>query len=122
MLTVLASRGLALLHITAPGESFAIGSLSIVRKHGDLRETDSEAWLPIASDVAVGIGFKPDTMTLIELADPEAVCVLRAISNTFSGASRSPSPGEAEHLLRSKPITCSRLKQWGWSRAENLAG
>jgi len=38
-------------------------------------------------------------------------CVLRTIPITFSGASRTPSPGQAEHPLRAKANTCSRLKQ-----------
>ncbi|WP_426730671.1 hypothetical protein [Myxococcus faecalis] len=55
-------------------------------------------------------------------AHDDGNCVLRTIPITFSGASRTPSPGQAEHRFRSKPNTCSRLKQWGWSRAEDLAG
>ncbi|MCP3061072.1 DUF4238 domain-containing protein [Myxococcus sp. K38C18041901] len=73
VLGILAARGLALLHITAPGESFAIGSLPIVRKPGNLREADSEAWLPVSSDVAVGPGFEPNTIKIIELTNQEDI-------------------------------------------------
>ena len=92
VLDVLDSRGLALLRITAPGEYFAIGSLPIIRKPGDLRDDNSEAWLPIASDVAVGPAFAPGSETIIDLADREKIWRMNKItadqSSTFAAASK----------------------------------
>jgi hypothetical protein len=83
---------LALLHIIAPGENFAIGSLPIVRKQGDFRNNDSEAWLPIASDVAVGPASVPGTVTIIHLADSEEIWRMNKVtavqSTTFAAAAK----------------------------------
>lgn len=89
VLDVLSSRGLALLRITAPGESFAIGSFPIVRKQGDF---DSETWLPIASDVAVGPAFAAGTVKIIDLADSKEIWQMNKVtagqSTTFAAASK----------------------------------
>lgn len=93
VLEVLVSRGLVLLYINAPGESFAIGSFPVVRKAGDFRNQDSEAWLPIASDVAVGPGFQPGTVTIIPISDPAEIVRLNQVtagqSTTFAAASKA---------------------------------
>jgi hypothetical protein len=92
VLEALGSRGLAVLHVTAPGESFAIGSLPIVRMQGDLRRADSETWLPVASDVAVGPGFAPGTVTFIPLTDAAQIWRMNMVtakqSMTFAAASK----------------------------------
>lgn len=92
VLQVLASRGLVLLHVSAPDQSLAIGSLPIVRKAGDLRAEDSEVWLPIASDVAAGPGYAPGTITIVELTNAEEVWRLNLVtasqSSTFAAASK----------------------------------
>lgn len=103
VLEILASRGLALLRITAPGESFAIGSLPIVRKPGSLFETDSEAWLPIASDVAVGPGFGPDTIAIIELADPKDVWWMNKVTAGQSTTCAAGSKALMEKLIAALP-------------------
>jgi hypothetical protein len=54
VLTVLDSRGLAIMRITAPCESFVIGSLPIVRI-GDLRDPSAEAWGRVPGR-GVGVG------------------------------------------------------------------
>ena len=93
VLEVLASRGLAVLHVATPGESLAIGSLPIVRKQGDFRQADSEAWLPVASDVAIGPAFAPGTVTIIPLADPAEIWRMNKVtadqSTTFAAASKT---------------------------------
>lgn len=92
VLKILGSRGLALLHIIVPNESFAIGSFPIVRKQGHLGAVDSEAWLPIASDAAVGPAFASGGTRIIGLADPEAIWQINMVtagqSETFAAASR----------------------------------
>jgi Protein of unknown function (DUF4238) len=92
VLDVLGSRGLALLHIIAPGESFAIGSLPIVREQGDFREDDSKMWLPIASDVAVGPASPPGIVKVIDLNDSEKIWRMNEVtacqSTTFAASSK----------------------------------
>lgn len=73
VLPALGQRGLAILKITAPGENFAIGSLPIVRMRGNLNDPDVEAWLPIASDVAVGVGQERGKETLAGVHDPAVI-------------------------------------------------
>ena len=61
---VLASRGIAILVVAEKRRSFVLGSHPVVklglRQTTDLRDPRSEAWLPIASDVAVGPGTLHD--------------------------------------------------------------
>lgn len=91
VLKVFASRGLVVLRIVDPQLSFAIGSLPVVRKAGDLRDEASEVWLPIASDVAVGIGGEPGTITIAQVSDAEIIRdinrVTAAQSTSFAAAS-----------------------------------
>ncbi|WP_158912788.1 DUF4238 domain-containing protein [Caulobacter sp. S45] len=90
---VLAGRGLAIARITAPGESFAIGSLPMVRLKGDLTDPDSEVWMPVASDVAVGVGLASGEETLIDLSDLKPIwdfnAVTAAQSSKFAAASKA---------------------------------
>lgn len=93
VLQVLASRGLVLLHVGDPDQSLAIGSLPIVRKAGDLRAEDSEVWLPIASDVAAGPGYAPQTIKIVDVTDAEEVWRFNIVtarqSSTFAAASKN---------------------------------
>jgi hypothetical protein len=79
-----ASCGLAILHITAASESFAIDSFSIVCPEGDFGDGALGPWLPIASDVAVGPASEPGTVTIIPVA--EAACV-RRMNKAIAGRS-----------------------------------
>lgn len=60
MMAVLERRGIAVLRITKPNKSFIIGSRPVVKLttpgRTDLNDTAVEMWLPIASDIAVGVG------------------------------------------------------------------
>jgi hypothetical protein len=90
VMTVLDQRGLAVLR-ASEGE-FAIGSTPIVRKRGDLRASDAEAWLPIASDVAIGPGLSRGAETLVDLASDqinEFNRIMARQSTSFAGASRA---------------------------------
>lgn len=91
VMAILKARGLALLHIAAPGESLALGSLPIVLKAGGLRPEDAEAWLPIASDVAV-TPAGPAGSIRIDVAEPGVAMrlnrIIAAQSSTFAAASR----------------------------------
>jgi hypothetical protein len=73
VLPALGQRGLAILKITASSENFAIGSLPVVRMRGNLNDPNVEAWLPIASDVAVGVGQERGKETLVGVHDPAVI-------------------------------------------------
>ncbi len=102
---VLASRGLALLHINPPDEAFAIGSLPIVRKSGDLRAQDSEAWLPISSDLAVGPADTPGTITVIQLNDPKEIWRMNRVTAGQSSIFAAASKCLIEKLVADLPTT-----------------
>jgi hypothetical protein len=87
---VLDQRGLVIAR--ALEGAFAIGSSPIIRKRGDLRAPDSEAWLPIASDLAIGPGSTKGTETLIDLSSGQVDGfnqITARQSTFFAAASRS---------------------------------
>lgn len=59
-LKIMASRGLAVLRLSKPNKSFVLGSRPVVKitasEHTHLSHPTVEFWLPIAPDVAAGIG------------------------------------------------------------------
>jgi hypothetical protein len=69
----LASRGIAIVHIIPAQKSFIIGSFPVVKLtrpgRTDLRDHDVEMWLPIAPDVAVGVGTHAGTERYIPTVD-----------------------------------------------------
>lgn len=71
VLEAFASRGLLILHVTDPGLSLAIGSLPIIRKAGSLHDDTAEVWVPVAPDVAVGIGGSPGSIKVLKVDDQE---------------------------------------------------
>lgn len=70
------SRGLGIVRITRPDKRFIIGSRPAVKLthpgKTDLRHPECELWLPIASDVMVGLGRGQGTETLVDCT-PENV-------------------------------------------------
>lgn len=60
VMSVLERRGIAVLRIAKPNKSFIVGSRPVVKLttpgRADLNDTAVEMWLPIASDIAVGVG------------------------------------------------------------------
>jgi len=60
VLRILAARGLAVLRLTKPTKSFVLGSRPVVKitaaGETHLAHPTVEFWLPIAPDVAAGIG------------------------------------------------------------------
>jgi hypothetical protein len=90
VMAVLDQRGLAI--ACASQGTLAIGSTPIVRKQGDLRAPDGEAWLPIASNVAVGPGLGNGTETRVELSGDQVSRfnhVVARQSTSFAAASRA---------------------------------
>jgi len=65
----LRSRGLGIVRITRPDKRFIVGSRPVVKLthpgKTDLRHPECELWLPIASDVMVGLGRGQGTETLV---------------------------------------------------------
>lgn len=63
------SRGLGIVRITRPNKRFIVGSRPVVKltqpDKTDLRHPECELWLPISSDVMVGLGRGQGTETLV---------------------------------------------------------
>jgi hypothetical protein len=76
----LATRGVVVVRITAPGQSLAIGSLPIVRKQGTLLDSDAEVW-------------PPGVVTMGTLDDHVAIQGMNRVtagqSTTFAAASKA---------------------------------
>lgn len=72
-LSVIERRGIAILRITKPKRSFIIGSSPVVKLtepgRTDLNDPAVEMWLPIASDVVVGVGRGDGDICLFEVED-----------------------------------------------------
>lgn len=70
------SRGLGIVRIRRPDKRFIVGSRPVVKLTNpgktDLRHPDCELWLPIASDVMVGLGRGQGTETLVNCS-PENI-------------------------------------------------
>jgi hypothetical protein len=78
MMTVLQRRGIAVLRIAKPNKSFVIGSRPVVRlgaraAHTHLSDTAVEMWLPIAADIAVGVGRGDGGISLLLAEDGSPV-------------------------------------------------
>lgn len=60
LMNVLKGRGIAIIRIVRPRKQFLIGSRPVVKftnaKTSDLNDPSVEMWLPISSDMAVGVG------------------------------------------------------------------
>ena len=90
------SRGLGIVRIRRPDKRFIVGSRPVVKLthpgKTSLRHPECELWLPIASDVMVGLGRGQGTETLVECA-PENVrhtnLAIAQQSTMFASASAS---------------------------------
>jgi len=97
----LASRGLSLLTIPGNKRSFLLGSRPVVkmaiRGVPDLTDERSEAWLPIAPDVAVGPGRKDQWEQGFTLTEAKPIRELNEATWSQSSMVIARSP----HLVRS---------------------
>jgi hypothetical protein len=97
MITVLERRGIAILRIINPKKSFIVGSRPVVKLtingQSDLNDPIVEMWLPISSDIAVGVGSGKGRIDLHFLAQEKPIRQLNiAIANQSSTiAAASPS-------------------------------
>lgn len=70
---VLARRGIAIVQVRKPSKSFIIGSRPVVKLNPvgqtDLNHPDVQMWLPIAADIAVGVGNATDRTALYHAED-----------------------------------------------------
>jgi len=93
----LASRGLGVVHIEARHKSFIIGSSPVVKLtlpgRSDIRDPTVEMWLPIASDVMVGLGREAGTETLASTTDASQIRhineAIASQSTMIAGASKA---------------------------------
>lgn len=94
---VLKARGILILRITPPNKAFVMGSRPVVKitpgGHKNLRDPVSELWLPVASDVVVGLGQGTQRARLMYLEKPEPIRQLNLAISSQSGvvAGRSAS-------------------------------
>jgi hypothetical protein len=102
------------MRITTPSKVFAIGSLPIIRI-GNLRDQSSEAWLPISSDIAVGMGNTRGREVLILLDDPQMIEAFNRAtavqSSSFAAASKPLIESLAAHVtaLNTRSLSPERL-------------
>lgn len=85
-MAVLERRGIAILRIVQPKKSFIIGSRPVVKLtppgRTDLNDPAVEMWLPIASDIAVGVGQGEGKVSLHDTVNERPVRQLnRAIAS-----------------------------------------
>jgi Protein of unknown function (DUF4238) len=74
VLNILTNRGIAVARIMIPGTSFILGSHPVVRmESNDIRDLKTELWLPIAPDVAVGLGHGDAKILPLSILDKAAV-------------------------------------------------
>lgn len=95
-LTAISDRGVTVLRIPRGNRAFIIGSNPVVKLtsegNTDIRRDIAQMWLPIASDVAVGLGPGRREVTLVDLASDRQIRQLNdAIARQSSAiAGRSP--------------------------------
>lgn len=74
VLDTLKSRSISVARIVRSGSSFVLGSHPVVRmQSNDIRDLTTEMWLPIAPDVAVGLGRGEVGIPIFELSNGAAV-------------------------------------------------
>ncbi len=82
VMRVLEKRGLSILRIRAPNKSFVIGGRPVIqlafRPGRTLVDDDTEMWLPISSNVAVGVGRGGQRESLYFLDDAKPIRLLNA--------------------------------------------
>jgi hypothetical protein len=89
-------RGLVVGRIKGQPESFIIGSSPVIMA-GDLREKDAQRWLPIASDVIVGIGGERGAEELKAIQDAKVIAALnRTIADQSTSFAAEPGALVAE--------------------------
>ncbi|PTQ58609.1 uncharacterized protein DUF4238 [Sphingomonas aurantiaca] len=74
---VLERRGIAVLRICQPRKQFIVGSRPVVKLTApgstDLNDPRVEMWLPVAADIAVGVGAGDGGITLVHTTDETPV-------------------------------------------------
>jgi hypothetical protein len=98
---VLKKRGIAILKIRKPNKSFIVGSRPVVKLtiagRSDLSDPTVEMWLPIASDIAMGVGRNDGGVSLHYLDHTEPI---RQLNTAIASQSAIIAAGSAA-LVRS---------------------
>ena len=106
VLEAFSDKGVMILRITDPDLHFVIGSLPVARMAGNLKDQETEVWLPIASDIAMGYAGATGPIKVIELASADEVAKLNGViagqSSSFASASKSTIDGLVSALLDQK--------------------
>lgn len=97
LMRVLERRGIAILRIAQPKKSFIVGSRPVVKLTAagrtDLNDPVVEMWLPIASDVAVGVGQGDGKISIHHTLDGRPV---RQLNMAIARQSSTIAAGSAE--------------------------
>jgi len=103
IMDALRSRGLAVLHIASPAKQFVLASRPVLKLTSPgkthLRHPECEVWLPVASDVAVGLGRGRGEISLHSIG-PDDVRYLNLASAQQSTTICSASPALVRSLSR----------------------
>lgn len=98
---VLERRGIAVLRICQPSKQFIVGSRPVVKLTApgctDLSDPRVEMWLPVAADIAVGVGAGDGGITLVHTRDETPV---RQLNLSIAKQSETIAAGSAA-LVRS---------------------
>lgn len=99
----LRSRGIAILRVPRPDKRFVLGSRPVVKLTSpgktDVRHPECEMWLPIADDVAVGLGQGPGREVLLPIGS-DHIRQLNLASALQSSTFASSSPALVRSLAR----------------------
>lgn len=98
---VLERRGIGIIRITRPNKQFIVGSRPVVKLTSpgrtDLNDTKVEMWLPVAADVAVGVGQGEGGITLFHTENDTPI---RQLNLAIASQSETIAAGSAA-LVRS---------------------
>ncbi len=101
VIDVLERRGIGVIRITRPNKQFIIGSRLVVKLtsfgRSDLNDPKVEMWLPIAADVAVGVGRGDGGINLFQT---ENDALIRQLNLAIASQSETIAAGSAA-LVRS---------------------
>lgn len=106
VMDVLERRGIGVLRITRPDKSFVIGSRPVVKLtmpgRTDLNDPAVEMWIPIASDMAVGVGQGNGAVSLHYLADERPIRQLNLAIASQSTTIAAGSPALVRSLANAR--------------------
>lgn len=106
VMQVLERRGITVLRIQNPKKKFVVGSRPVVkitpRGHTDLNDPIVEMWLPVASDIAAGVGNAEGGVNLLFLSDDAPIRQLNSAVAAQSSIIAAASPALVRSLANAR--------------------